>query len=215
MATEWITGAVSNVVAGAISGAVATAGSLAGNTLSGVGNTINGVGQSIESNIRNYGDGAKDYGNYIKDWTKAPGARVATARNPLGLTDSPAINYNRPKTTPKKAIEAPKPSGTATRSAAPPAKRNPAPPANQSPAPHLGTGKVGTAKAVATKSTGATKGDKPGTAAGAAQKPSNLSTPKTMPKAATGKPGGGSKAASSAGAKAVQSRMSAKNPLGL
>jgi len=208
MATEWITSAISGAVAGAISGTVATAGSLAGNTLSGVGNTINGVGQSIESNIRNYGDGAKDYGNYIKDWTKAPGARVATARNPLGLTDSPAINYNRPKTTPKKAIEAPKPSGTTAKSAAPPAKN--------SPAPHVGSGKVGTAKSVgAVKPAAGVKGGKPSSAVGPAQKPSNLSTPKTMPKTVAGKQVGGSKAATGTGAKAVQSRMSAKNPLGL
>lgn len=107
MATEWVTGMISNAVSGAISGTVATAGNYAGSALAGVGNGINGVGESINGTIRNYGDGAKDYGNYVKDYTKAPGARVATARNPLGLTDSPAIKYTAPKPQAKKALPAP------------------------------------------------------------------------------------------------------------
>jgi len=117
MATERITSTLSNAVSGAIAGTVATAGSVAGGALSSVGNSINGVGASVESSIRQYGDSAKDYGNYIKDYTKAPGARVSTAKNPLGLKDSPAIDYRpKPSSKPaaKKAIEAPKPASTTT-----------------------------------------------------------------------------------------------------
>lgn len=89
MATAWITSTISSAVSGAISGTVATAGDFAGGAVASVGNSINGVGESIDNTIRGYGNAAKDYGNAIKDWTQAPGARVGSAANPLGLSDSP------------------------------------------------------------------------------------------------------------------------------
>jgi len=88
MATEWISGMVSNAVSGMIASGVAHAGEFTGGALSGVGNAINGFGSNVESSIRRYGDGAKNYGNAVKDWTKASGPRAGTAMNPLGLSRS-------------------------------------------------------------------------------------------------------------------------------
>lgn len=218
MATEWVTGMISNAVSGAISGTVATAGNYAGSALAGVGNGINGVGESINGSIRNYGDGAKDYGNYVKDWTKAPGARVATSRNPLGLADSPAIKYTTPKPQAKKALPAPakapasKPS-VVTKSApapksAPASKPAPAfkpstaakPPAASKPssantAPFKSNPVLSGAKTGATKAVGA---------------PQN-----TLGKAGVSKPSMPSKPVGNKAAEYKPSATSAKNPLGL
>ena len=101
MATQWISGAISNYVTNAVSGTVATAGGFAGSAVNSVGSTINGVGQSIDRTISHYGNTTKDYGNAIKDWTKAPGVREGTAMNPLGLSDIPSGG--------KRAIMGPKP----------------------------------------------------------------------------------------------------------
>jgi len=115
MATQWITGMITNAVSGPIHSAVSTSGEYAGDMVNGVGNGINGVGEGINGAIRKYGNGTKDYGNAIKDWSGAPGPRVSSATNPLGLTDTkagakrqfqnPKRNYDIPRT---KAL----PSGT-------------------------------------------------------------------------------------------------------
>src|SRR5271154_2057848 len=88
MATDWIMGTIHNAIAPTISSAVSTAGSFAGDAVSAVGSSVNGVGESINSTIRQYGNGTIDYGNAIKDYAKAPGARAATASNPLGLSST-------------------------------------------------------------------------------------------------------------------------------
>ena len=111
MATQWISGAISNYVTNAVSGTVATAGGFAGSAVSSVGSTINGIGQSIDRTISHYGNTTKDYGNAIKDWTKAPGPREGTANNPLGLSDVPTAG--------KRAImgpKSPRPPPTTTKS---------------------------------------------------------------------------------------------------
>jgi len=151
MATQWIMSTIHNAIAPTISGAVQTAGSFAGDAVNGVGSSINGVGEGINQSIRRYGDGTKDYGNAIKDWTKAPGARSATASNPLGLSDSAAGGksaINRPMYRPiapapqQKALPAPK-----AQKALPAPAVKPATAASRKPA----TGTAGKSAAAATK----------------------------------------------------------------
>ncbi|MCJ1439216.1 hypothetical protein MMC27_008607 [Xylographa pallens] len=218
MATEWVTGMISNAVSGAISGTVATAGNYAGSALAGVGNGINGVGESINGTIRNYGDSAKDYGNYVKDYTKAPGARAPTSRNPLGLTDSPAIKYTAPKPQAKKALPAPskapasKPSvatkSTPAQKSAPISKPAPAfkpstaakPPASSKPS-SANTAPFKSNPALSGANNGATK------ALGAPQN--------ALGKAGVSKSSMPSNPASNKAAQYKPSATSAKNPLGL
>ena len=216
MATEWVTGMISNAVSGAISGTVATAGNYAGSALAGVGNGINGVGESINGTIRNYGDGAKDYGNYVKDWTKAPGARAATSRNPLGLTDSPAINYSAPKSQAKKALpaaskaQAPKslPASKPAPKSLPASK--PAPASKPSPAAKPPTAaKPSSANTAPFKSNPVLSGSKAGAnkALGAPQD--------ALGKTGVSKPSIPSKQVGNKAAQYKPNSTSAKNPLGL
>jgi hypothetical protein len=124
-------GTIHNAIAPTISNAVQTAGSVAGDAVGAVGSGINGVGESINSSIRRYGDGTKDYGNAIKDYTKAPGMRVGTASNPLGLSNSVTAGkmafsqpiYRAPASSQPKALPAPAPKPQQKALPAPAAKR--------------------------------------------------------------------------------------------
>ncbi|MCJ1469760.1 60S ribosomal protein L23A [Pseudocyphellaria aurata] len=135
-----------NVVNSTINGAIAGAGAAAGDTVSGVGGVISstgqGIGDSVTGYARNWGDYAKDTGNYVKDYTKAPGPRVGTAANPLGLAGNQSrsaplhMGTSSSKTTPsaKKKTSAPEPRKQIT---APPARKQiaAAPPAASKPTP--------------------------------------------------------------------------------
>ena len=72
-----------------INNGIASAGSFAGNTVSGAGQAVSstgrGVGDSITGQAGRAGDYGKDTGNYIKDATNASGPRIGTASNPLGV----------------------------------------------------------------------------------------------------------------------------------
>ncbi len=216
MATGWVLNKVSEALAPTVSNIVSNVGGVAGDVVCSVGNSINGVGDSISGVIHRYGNAAKDTGNGLKDFTGAPGGRLTTASNPLGLTDTkdggrraitspslPKAIDRKPavSTSFQKALPAPRPappqSNTTATDKSKTASRNPRP------------ASLNITKSSAPPSTGKALGS----AKGFASSPVNNMSPNKSPSTPAKKTP--SKVTYSARPKATGSTAEARNPLGL